>query len=415
MHVLRFSCLLSVAAVFGTFYMIPDATRKFDDFTRFVKYSSGMVAFISVMGALWTGSIFSSKHIESWRMHLVKVRPVSTLQTVLGQIGGVFLCYVISFIVGIVTISAVSYYSVKQLSGKDANRIKTKFLYTREEIPAIKPDFSAQAVKMVNQKIQEGGLPEGYSFQDLQKQYAEQLEVRAGELLPANVIGFSYFGINPSEAIFLEFAPTITDSAEKDFEKPATGAFYFRNEENGYFYPQVVHFKSEQTTRTRVNPAFISDSKLYIEFENRDEDRRLIYFSPQRRPKIVIVRDNFFTNMLSATSFSIVVIYFFATLGVTLGMLFSAPVAMFFCFVYIFLTLLSDLQLLKGFLSDLMNTILISPFYNDALIFISEGRFLSSSFMLKNTSTAIGLTAILIVFTFSLFKHRELALIFRKS
>jgi len=416
MHVLRFACLLSVVAVFVTFYMMPKTTQTFEDFTRFAKYSSGAVALICLMGTLWTGAIFSSRQIETWRIHLIKVRPISSLQTVLGQIGGVFLCYLISFIAGILTVVGFSYYSIQQLPENERQLVRQNFINTRQEITPAKPNFLIRAKEMAEQRIKATGLPEGYSFQNLQNEYADQLAVRSGELLPGGVISFSYSGIDASQLLFLEFEATITDSAEKGFENPAVGAFYFRHNESGNLYPQLVRFKSEKSTRIQINPAFIGKSgELYIEFENRDENRRLIYFSPQRRPNVVVTRDNFTTNLFVAATVAITAIYFFSTLGITIGLLFSAPVALFFCFVYLFLALFSDLQLMKGVLGKQLNNILVSPFYSDALIFISEGKFVSGSFVLKSSAVIFGFSAILIVSAFTLFKHRELALVFRKN
>lgn len=412
MRVLKFSIVVSCAAVLMMFAMMRGVTLKADEFVTFIKYASGLVSFSAFAGAMWTGTMFSARQIETWRMHLIKVRPLSALQTVLGQVFGIAFCYVLSFSVSLGCAAGFGWYAFNQLPQTEKAVLEQRFFETREVLAAEALDFSGAAEREALDRVQRQGLPEGYTLEWLKAEIRERLEARSGEVPPAEVAAFSFKGLELSEQLFLELEPSVPGGSSMR----AGGAVYFRHEASGHFYPYLIHFKSEELVRLPINPEFIAaDGTLSIEFENRDDRQRLVYFSKMKQPRVVVMRRNFIWNLSRGVLISWTVVFFFTALGVGIGLLCSTPVAMFFGFVYLFTALLTDLQLMKGAVAEVVEKVIISPFSNSALTRISEGLFISVSSTMWRCGTAIGACIVLIAAAALFYSRRELAAVFRRS
>ncbi len=411
------AAVLSAAAVLLPVWLVPDSSTTAQGLTTCIKYASGLATVAALMGAVWTGCIFASGQIETWRMHLLRVRPVSPLGIVSAQVSGVYMAFLVPLIFAVVLLLIIASYLGAKLPEKEFVLLKENLLTVKEKVRAEKPDLREDAERLANGHIRRSGLPEGYTREMLVQDYIDNLSVRAGEMPPSALLSFLFTGVQPEgNRCFINYRVNVSGSYDQEMKVYSDAIWYLKHPVSGNPYPMKVRYQSGKLEKLEIDSDFIAeDGSVYADFENRDENRRLVYFSVAARPEVVIEKRGVSGNIVRTVFYTLLLLLFFSALGVTAGMLFSAPVAMFFCFVYVVLGALVDLKLLRDIVAELAGRVAVSPFSNDAVIQFSEGLEVSNLFLMSKGGGLLLASAVAALLASKVLEKRELALVFRRS
>lgn len=373
----------------------------------------GMTVFI---GSVCCATIFSSGQIESWRAHLLRVRPVPPILIVFAQITGIFWAFLLPLLASITLFAGVSYYSISKLSDSERQILMKQVFSVKEKIMAELPDFQVRATAMADEQIRKGGLPEGFTRKSLINNYFGRLLVRSGELAPGGVTELTFKNVDVSGSrAFVKYRLNVGGNFDPEMKVFGDVAWFLRHPVSGEFYPMKGRFQSGKWDRFEIHPDFVSEEgEVLVGIENIDEQKRVIYFGVSERPELVIEKNGVWLNVLRGLVFSTFILLFFVALGVMSGTLFSTPVALFFCFVYMFLGGVADLELLRKSGLEFMEQFTISPFSNEVVARLSEGIEVSLSFLLFRGFLMVATALLLSTFAAQVLSRRELALVFRR-
>lgn len=370
------------------------------DIQLMIMYALGCTKMILILAAVWLGCSSTAKEVEDHQIHLVVTKPVAPPVFWLGKwIGNMFI------LLGLLALAFI------MLTGAIQMRIRMHPVTTdsepvTEDVLAARETFYPAYSNLEKRIHGAMNSPAPWPPERIQAVRKElKIKDRTVQSGTTNKWHFSLPHSANQAPLYLEY-----ESASSHVGiAPVKGTWIFRNERGAIFWTQQVNQVQPQTQTLRIpRPALPESTHLQIQFFLQEPPGATVIFSPDSDLRLIQKTSSFHSNVFRAFLILASQLALFSALGITAGISFSLPVAVFFSTSIVFITHVAGYvyemmaqqtdphhasNALPAFLNHASNTFLHiihaagSPFRTPPVLsFLSEGYKITSSMIWTSLS-----------------------------
>lgn len=336
--------LLNLAAIFILPATVQSDGTPVGEIRLALNYSLGVVTALVSASTLWLACSILPKEIESYRMHMVFVKPTPRWLVWVGKWLGVFIMQAGIYLVSALIIYLQIEWKVRHsdYSENDLKNLRNEVLVGRRFYNPYQPDFDKLASERYKQLLAEGRLEEGHDPAGVRQEVKKMLKSQSTEVPFGAGRPWYYENVRELESgemlycRYRVYVGSTSDSGQR-----ITHGLWLAGvvDEEGN---QMLAPLYEHTTRSGVVHQFGFDSSfvnkensLMLYFQNRDQGQNSQIFQIKDGPFLLVPEAGFFENYFRAVCLVLLQIAFLAALGCTAGAAFSTPVAIFTGIAYI--------------------------------------------------------------------------------
>lgn len=370
----------------------------------FMHYAFGLMMTLLSISAAWSAAGAISLEVAGRQMHILVTKPVHAVEIWLGKWLGLMIINLV-----ILSLAGCLIYGLLRWNTRDAVISAAERISLREEIltahrliPPEPPDAKSNAGRIMF--AVPPGATQSWTFN-----------------IPAP--------IRLHDAPFLQF-----QFAASHFERqtPVTGLWLIGVDNANAPY-RVLGAYTPHVDHTLKLPAALSNQRLVIIYKNVETAApATVIFASDNGAQLLVRSSSFESNFIRALLLAMARLTFFTALGLTIGALFSLPVAVFTTFAFLFITslsgwisataLMAEWDLAPAWLANLLNTtangiIRLAHFITppltqfDPLSFLPTGAFIPWALVGTAWATlALGYGGALAVLGAWIFSRREMGL-----
>lgn len=310
-----------------------------------VSYTLAFSQIILAIVTLWSGCAAVSTEVEDCRIHLVVTKPVRRAQIWLGKWLGLLVMNAVALLLtGLAVYSLLAYQTRASEWGEDEYaRLQEEVLVARRLVPAEMPPVDRAATLHLRELIASGRLEPGKSPE------AAFAAIRQRMLIQTNSVEY---GATRSWSITL---PTRPPADRKVFlqykyqlgslvQEPVSGMWFLGNNKDARQI--MIPLQQGPGTHSLAIPQEIVGEglEIIVSYANIHPNPTTVLFDVDEGVQILYFQDPFVTNLCRTLLIQFFQLALYAALGLTMGTLFSMPVA---AFTSIFIIIL---QLFSGFI-----------------------------------------------------------------
>lgn len=342
-HVLLFLTLLAV-------FLLPltvssDGTAS-NELKLSITYSLTAVTGLLSIAAVWLGGTGVSREIESYRLHMVRVKPIHPAVIWAGKWFAVF-----SLTGGIFLIAATLIYGLIQyrlnygdFEDEEIEKVQQEVLTGRRVIEPRQPDYEEFASRRYQELEEKGQLPENEPPEKILDDLRREVRQQASEVPFRGQRVWEYRNININKAgdkpAFVRYRLYVASPSE-DAQRMTEGVWMIANpalpeeDRTGVLPQRVVGGAYHEFSF----PADILEEadRFFIQYVNQDPQQETVVFQPGDIPKIMVEVSGFTGNWFRATVVVLLRLAVLAAVGCLFGVAFSPPVAVFMAIAYLVL------------------------------------------------------------------------------
>lgn len=294
-----------------------------------LRYTLGAVNIILTIATLWAGCAAISAEVQDRQVHLIVSKPVHRAQIWLGKwLGLLILNVVLLGMAGVVTYSLMRWnLRAENLTREERETLHEEILVARRVVRAPLPDVTTAARAVFDEQQRRGELPKGARPDQVLEAIAQTLLQQAFSVPPGMAVNFvfklpkipdssrplvlrykyasSLTSKDPVACVWVAGAPERTDRWQRQ-ELAAPGGVH------------TLH----------IPPALVEkDGRVVIMVANINLSPVTMVFAPQDGVELLVYADSFAANLARCLLVMLCELALFGALAVTLGCLFSLPVA----------------------------------------------------------------------------------------
>ncbi len=296
-----------------------------------LSYTLGLVTVILAVATLWAGCAAVSLEVQQKQIQLVLAKPVGRLEVWLGKWLGLLALNAV-----LLAFSGAVVYGLLQWQMRPGRLTAAQRQLAQEQLlmaaRRVLPDVSAledAARQTVEQQIQANAMPEGIPADQFYQAVRDSILQRANTVpigmrtrwvfrLPERPTG------EQALTIRYKFATSKTDKT------PVTGLWRAGAPETDVPYEARVTAEPDKTQTVTVPASVVGkDGTVLVEFGNVNPSPVTVLFSPRDGVELLVRAGGFEANLARSLIVVFCQLAFLAALAVTLGSLFSLPVAAF--------------------------------------------------------------------------------------
>ena len=312
-----------------------------DLFQARIDYSLEVCSILIFISSAWAGCSIMAGDIESYKIHMLVVKPISKLRIWLDRFLGVFIIHLLF----LVLISSIIYLvlEVGRSSSSLEKKVETneKVFTARKSYLSELKGFNEEYSREFNAKIRNPDLSEDEKI-ELRKETMYAIISRRGEVKPeeSKTFVFDVVKTNYSNNANFTFIPYIGSPDVLEMQNRAkVEGIWSLQANNG----KVINLGEKPETFLSNNKYEISISlkdlpeggnNIKLTYQNLDKDRS-VFFRITEFPQIQIKSAGFTENYLRCLLIMVIGIVLLSAIGCALGSVFSFPVAVFVIVAYL--------------------------------------------------------------------------------
>lgn len=312
-----------------------------DLFHARIDYSLEVCSILVFISSAWTGCSIMAGDIESYKIHMLVVKPISKLRIWLDRFFGVFIIHFLFLALISSIIYLVLEVSISSLSLGEKAEINEKVFTARRSYLSQLNGFNEEYSREFNSKIRNPDLSEGEKI-ELRKEAMYTAISRMGEVKPeeSKTFVFDVVKTNYSNNANFKFIPYIgsPDVLEMQNRAKVDGIWSLQTNSE-----KVINLGEKPKTFLSNNKYEINISlkdlpegknNIKLTYQNLDKNRS-VFFRITEFPQIQIKSAGFLENYLRCLLIMSIGIVLLSAIGCALGSVFSLPVAVFVIVSYL--------------------------------------------------------------------------------
>lgn len=333
--------LLSCIFAFVIPLTVFDGSNLVDMFQIRITYSLDICTILIFISSIWSGCSIMAGDIESHKIHMLVVKPVSKFRILLNRFLGVFIIHFLFLMIISLIIFLMINASESSLSIPQKAELSKKVFTSRKSYVSRLTGVSKEFFEEFNARTRDATLSESERA-ETGKKIIYTILSRRGEVKPGKSKTFFFEVVKTiyfDNASF-QFIPYIgsPDILERQ-NRPKTEGVWSLQVNNG----KVVNlnekpetFLSNNEYEMNISLKDLSEEKNIIKltYHNLDKDKS-VFFRITEFPRIQIKNAGFIENYLKCLLIMVLGIVFVSAIGCTLGCIFSLPVAVFVIIAYL--------------------------------------------------------------------------------
>ncbi|MFW5996771.1 MAG: ABC transporter permease [Lentisphaeria bacterium] len=341
-HVLLILTLLAVFLLPLT--VTSDGTAS-NELKLSITYSLTAVTALLSVAAVWLGGTGVSREIESYKLHMVRVKPIHP-----AVLWGGKWCAVFCLTGGIFLAAAAMIYGLIQyriaygdFSEDEIDKARQEVLTGRRVIEPQQPDYEEFARQRYQQMEERGQLPENESAEKILQDLRQDVRQQGSEVPFGGQRNWEYKNVNikaGDKPAFVRYRLYVASTSE-DEQRMTEGVWMIANpnlpqeEQSGVLPQRVVGGAHHEFS---FPAEILEDAEtFYIQYVNRDPENETVVFQPTDVPQIMVEVTGFTANWFRATVVVLLRLAVLAAVGCLFGVAFSPPVAVFIAIAYLVL------------------------------------------------------------------------------
>jgi len=434
---------LTVLAVFLLPLTVSSDGTAGNELKLSITYSLTVVTALLSITAVWLGCTGISREIESYRLHMVRVKPVHPALLWAGKWCGVFTVTASIFLISGILIYCLIQYRVHfgTFAEQELADAKQEILTARRVYRPVTPNYRKLANDRYRQLKNEGKLPPGQSSGEVLKRLLKKIKTQASEVPFQKGRAWKYTNLDISafkNPVFIRYRLYVA-SASESRQRMTQGIWMVSNpekppKEQTAVLPQRViggayHEFSFPAEHLKGTDTF------FVHYMNQDPGEENVVFQPDDFPVALIKVTGFSANWVRACFVVLLRLAVLAAVGCLFGVAFSPPVAVFVALAYLVLGVIADpsigtpFQAITGevtgstvfdviahLVAVTMDKVVISLNAFDISFLLAKGRLIEISRIARLFTVEVllkgGLTAALAIW---ILNKREMGKVIRKS
>jgi len=310
-----------------------------------IRYPMSAVILLVSLSSLWLGCANLPREIETYRMHLVRTKPVPPWVIWVSKWCAVFLIHAVLFILAAAVVFGLIRWRVasKDFTEKQLKRLEEEVLVGRRTYTPRRPELWKAAEEEYQELKEEGELSADHNPQVIKRKLFREKKFQATEVRPNHEHVWVYDNVKTppgGDSIYCRYRLYIgsPEKISKDETaqrltrgvwgvgapgKPPERTFY-RQDKGGAF------------KKMRIPAGYVSeDNRLALRYLNLDPGREPVVFQLKDGPKLLVPVASFGGNYVRASVMVLIQLAFLAALGCAAGAAFSTPVAVFVGVAYL--------------------------------------------------------------------------------
>ena len=308
-----------------------------------IDYSLTICSILIFISSVWTGCSIMAGDIESYKIHMLVVKPVSKLRIWLGRFLGVFIIHLLFLIL----ISSIIYLmlsilsSESSLSPEKVNEINEKVFTGRKSYISQLSGLNEEYSRELNASIKDITLSESEKI-ELEKRIMYTIISRRGEVKPgeSKTFIFDIVKTNYSDNANLRFMLYIgsPDILERQ-NRPKTEGIWTVQANNGKILnlsekPETFLSNNKYEKSISLKDLSEGENIIRLTYQNLDKDKST-FFRITEFPQIQVKNAYFIENYLRCLLIMALGIVLLSAIGCALGCIFSFPVSVFVIIAYL--------------------------------------------------------------------------------
>lgn len=371
------------------------------DIQLMIMYALGCTKIMLILAAVWLGCASTAQEVEEHQIHLVVTKPVPPSVFWFGKWIGSML--VLLALLGIAFITLAGSIHIRIRLNPDAaasEHIKEDVLAARETFHPTYSNLEHRVQAAVSARHTPPSPDEILAIRN-----ELQIKDRTVQSGTTNSWLFVLPHFANQASLYMEYE---TASSHVGIA-PIKGTWIFRDENGAAFWTQQVNQVQPQTQTLRIPRQALPESyHIQAQFVLLEPAGATLIFSPDSDVRMIQQTGSFYLNLFRAFLILSSQLALFSALGITAGICFSLPVAVFFSTSVVFITHIAGhvyemmaqptnhhhaSNALPDFLSHASNTFLYilhaagSPFRTPPVLsFLSEGHKITASMLWTSLS-----------------------------
>lgn len=295
-----------------------------------LNYTLSTISVLLAIVSVWWGCAGISREVTDKQIHMILAKPVSRTQVWLGKWLGL-----VSINASLLLISSLGVYGLlmyklrpqihNQIENTEIqNEVLVSRYYLAPEAENLEPQVRDRYLQMKEAKQLNSAAPASFEMDNIRK----AIKIQANMINPGFKRAWNFQLPSPppkDKPILLKYK----FASANNLQKPIQGLWLFNDEEQqGRYQAPVVHVAGASLNVEIPYGAIGEDLSLSVAYANLDGGAPLL-FDPSNGLRLMYYSDSFELNLLRAILILLAQLVFFSAIGVTMGSLFSFPVATF--------------------------------------------------------------------------------------
>lgn len=293
-----------------------------------LSYTLGFLMVVLSITSLWAGCAAISNEIAEKQMHLLVTKPIHRFQIWFGKWFALLAINATLLIVaGAVTYGTLIWTTNhSEMSALERKELNEQILIARANV-APNPNFTSQDVEEVIQKARESGQIDPSDSLEKATQKARRSIQLANNTLKPGIAREWVFDLPSAweqndQPYFLRYKV----AAERLYVRQASGVWRTEGKDS---FEKKVDLAINREEVLRVPPEAVKNGKLKLSFENLPENDVTLLFSLKSPPSLMVYSGSFEMNYIRSLLTMFCQLALMSAIGVSMGSLFTMPVAIF--------------------------------------------------------------------------------------
>ena len=308
-----------------------------------IEYSLNACSFLIFISSVWTGCSIMTADIESYKIHMLVVKPLSKFRIWLDRFFGIVIIHILFLILisFFIYLALGMIYCGNSLSLEEKTEISEKIFTVRKSYVSKLDGLTEELSRELNARIKDTNLSEVERI-ELEKKAAYTIISRRGEVQPGENKTFIFdidktqYSDNANCKFMLYIgSPDIIERQNR----PRVNGMLVLQINNGSVIninkePQV--FLSNNKYELKISLKDLSEGKnnVKLTYKNLDKNRS-VFFRVTEFPQVQIKSTGFVDNYLRCFAIMSFGIILLSAIGCALGGMFSLPIAVFVIIAYL--------------------------------------------------------------------------------
>lgn len=308
-------------------------------YTRIIiDYTLNFVRFILAVAAIWSGCASISQEVETKQIQMTSTKPVHALQLWTGKWLGIVAPVLALVLVAGLVVYGLLIYNLRPaaLSEDDRAALRRDILVSRAEImPEQFEGFEEEIEALVQQLIQRGEVPPETSLHEIRRQVRSSVVTQQQTVGPGDSFAWEFKlpDIDADRSLGVQYRASA--SRFGGAQLPVNWTVYDAEGNQLYSADEVLTSETEEQALIPAD-SLQGNRHIYLQFSNLSQDDT-IFFPREDSLSILAYAGIFELNLLRTLLVIALQLAFLTAIAVTMGAVFSTPVA---AFTSVFLLLL---------------------------------------------------------------------------
>ncbi len=321
-----------------------------------IDYTLNFVRFILAVAAIWSGCASISQEVETKQIQMTATKPIHALQLWSGKWLGIVAPVLVLVLVAGVVVYGMLIYNLRPatLSEEDRAALRRDILVSRAEIlPEQFEGLDQDIEALVQQVIQRGEVPPETSLHEVRRQVRSSVVTQQQTIRPGDSFAWEFKlpEIDADRSLGVQYRASASRFGSTRL--PVNWTVYDSEGNQLYSEDEVLTSETEEQTLIPAD-RLQGNRRIYLQFRNLSEDDT-IFFPREDSLSILAYAGGFELNLLRTLLLIALQLAFLTAIAVTMGAVFSTPVA---AFTSVFILLL---MFMDGYIHDMAQRTDYSP------------------------------------------------------